>query len=286
MVGVCITAASIAAIPSLRLETNPLGYFPSGARVTRDFSTIDERLTGTLPFQVTVNGPADPTKVLQDTSGVRKILNLSAIVPGDNPTYWGLARSDALPDLVAAQKTWQAWASANDVQLQWRGIAAQISATARILRRVAVITLPVMGLIAALAVLLLTGSFRMAMVAAWVNLLPICGLILVAAIAQISIGLPSLMIGAIAIGMSIDDTIHLVRAIRQRRSVRRGLMRCWRPCVGSSLVAASCLALFGLSPFGPTSQFGIMLAATAMFALATDMLLLPALCARNSIAKD
>ncbi len=288
LVGVCITTASIVAIPYLHFETNPLAYFPSDARITRDFSTIDARLTGTLPFQVTVAAgesrskravqAADPTAMLQNTTGVRKVLDVSAIVDGDDATYWGLARTDALPELVSAQETWRAWAIAHHVHLKWRGVAPQINATGKILRRVAAITLPAMALVAALSIGFLTGSLRMAMVAAWINILPVCGLLVIAAITQISIGLPSLMIGAIAIGMAIDDTVHLARAVRKRRGVTRGLMRCWRPCVGSTFVTASCLALFAFSPFGPTRQFGVLLAATAVLALATDMVLLPVLC--------
>jgi len=281
LASVCITVLSLAAMPYLRFETNPLSYFPAEASITRDFTTIDARLTGTLPFQVIVTGAADPTDMLQSTTGVSKVLNVSAIIPGDDSIFWGLASDDALPDLVSAQQTWQDWAKANHVQLQWRGVAAQINATGEILRRVALFTLPAMGLIAALSIGFLTHSFSMAMVAAWVNLLPVCGMVLIAAAIHIPIGLPSLMIGAIAIGMAIDDTIHLVLAFRQHRSVMRGLIRCWRPCVGSTFVAASCMALFAISPFGPTRQFGVLLAITALFALAIDMLLLPALYKRK-----
>ncbi len=279
--GVCITVASVAAIPSLQFETNPLGYFPPDARITHDFATINARLTGTMPFQVTVTGSADPTEMLLATAGVRKVIDVSAIVPGNGTTYWGLAQSDALPDLVSAQETWQDWARANHVQLQWRGVAAQVNETGELLRRVAIITVPVMGLIAALSVGFLTRSFRMAIVAAWVNVLPICGLILIAAVARLSIGLPSLMIGAIAVGMAIDDTLHLVCAFDQRWGTTRGLIRCWRPCVGSTFVAASCMSLFAISPFLPTRQFGVLLAVTALFAIAVDMLLLPVLCDRK-----
>ncbi len=285
LVCVFITIASVVAIPYLHFESNPLAFFPSDARITRDFSTIDARLTGTLPFQVTVTGLADPTKMLQNTVGVRKILNVSTIVGGDHATYWGLAQGDALPDLVSAQEEWHAWANTNHVQLQWRGIAAQITATGRILRLATIVTLPAMAIIAAISIGCLTWSLRMAFVAAWVNLLPVCCLILIAAIAQVSIGLPSFMIGAIAIGMAIDDTVHLASSVQQRRGVARGLMRCWRPCVGSTFVSASCLALFALSPFGPTRQFGILLGSISLCALTVDMLLFCVLCDNKGTRK-
>ncbi|MCH7871505.1 MAG: hypothetical protein IID33_07375 [Planctomycetes bacterium] len=285
LAAVVIASASIVSVGRLRFETNPLAYFPPDSRIVHDFATIDARLTGTLPFQVTVTGSADPTEMLRSTPGVRKIISVSVVVPGSAATYWGLADGDALPHLIAAQSAWQAWAGENQVQLQWRGVAAQIHATGRILLRVAVITLPAMGLIAALAVGSVTRSFRMAVVGALINLLPVCGLILIAAAARLSLGLPALMIGAIAVGMSIDDTIHLVRAFKRRGSTTRGLIRCWRPCVGSTLVAASCMALFAISPFRPTQQFGTLLAATALVALVTDMLLLPVLCSRRRASR-
>jgi hypothetical protein len=279
VVAVGITFASIFAIPKLRFETNPLAYFPSSSRVATDFKTIEARLTGTLPFQVTINGSGDPTEILESTTGVRKVLNVSSFVPGDASTYWGLAQSDALPELASAQATWRHWARANHVQLQWRGVAAQITATGEILRRVAVIALPIMGMVAALSIFVLTSSLWMAGVAVWVNLLPVAGLVLVIAVVRAPIGLPSLMIGAIAVGMAIDDTIHLVRAIQIHRGMSRGVMACWRPCVGSTLVAASCMACFAISPFLPTQQFGMLLGVTAVFALVVDILLLPVLCA-------
>ncbi len=138
-------------MPYLRIDTNPLSYSPSGFRIARDFFTVHTHLTGTLPFQVTVTGSVDSTEVLRNTTGVRKVLSVSAIVRGEVSTSWGLAKNDALPDLVAAQETWRAWANANTVQLQWRRVAAQIHGTADILRQSAVIAVPAMGLIAALS---------------------------------------------------------------------------------------------------------------------------------------
>lgn len=283
-VAVGVAVASVGAVGHLRFDTNPLDYFPPDARITRDFATINARLTGTLPFQVIVKGAShavDPTEMLRHTPGVRKILNVSTVMPGASATYWGLAGSDAIPALVAAQPAWQSWADANDVVLQWRGVAAQIDATGGILRRAAMMAIPTMALIAALSVGWLTRSVRMAVVGAVVNVLPVGGMVLVAAVAGLSLGLPALMIGAIAIGMALDDTIHLVRAFAQRRSIWRGLLRCQRPCVGSTLVAASCMALFVISPFRPTQQFGTLLAATALIALAIDLLLLPVLAPRT-----
>jgi predicted exporter len=90
------------------------------------------------------------------------------------------------------------------------------------------------------------------------------------------LGLPALMVGAIAVGMAIDDTIHVLQGLARGWSPRRTLVRCWRPCAGSTAVAAVCFALFALAPFRPTAQFGILLSAGSIAALAGDLLVLPA----------
>lgn len=58
--------------------------------------------------------------------------------------------------------------------------------------------------------------------------------------------------------------------------MQRAMIECWRPCVGSSLAAAVCFALFTLSYFGPTAQFGTLMALATAFAMLANQLLLPA----------
>ena len=51
---------------------------------------------------------------------------------------------------------------------------------------------------------------------------------------------------------------------------------------GSSLAAASCFALFALSPFGPTAQFGTMMCIATLLAMLTNQLLLPIVAGRQT----
>jgi predicted RND superfamily exporter protein len=88
-----------------------------------------------------------------------------------------------------------------------------------------------------------------------------------------------MMFGLSAVGVAADDTVHLLHRTPRSSLARRTtftLAECWRPCVGSSLIAACCLAVFALSPFRPTAQFGVLLAAAILAALLADMLVLPA----------
>jgi hypothetical protein len=53
----------------------------------------------------------------------------------------------------------------------------------------------------------------------------------------------------------------------------KSLVECWVPCVGSSIVVAACMAMFMLSPFRPTAQFGFLMSAGMLLALLSDFLL-------------
>jgi predicted RND superfamily exporter protein len=59
----------------------------------------------------------------------------------------------------------------------------------------------------------------------------------------------------------------------------RSLVECWVPCVGSSVVVAACMAMFTVSPFRPTAQFGFLMSVGMLLALLSDFFLLPALVA-------
>jgi hypothetical protein len=109
------------------------------------------------------------------------------------------------------------------------------------------------------------------------TLLPVAALVELAAVLAIPVSLASLMIGSISIGMAVDDVLHITCGSQTRRSVVRGMAACWRGCVGSSLINVACLSCFALSPFRPTQQFGLLLAAAAALAMLSNQFVLPAL---------
>ncbi len=272
-----LTAAAVLCLPLLQLHSDPIAYFPNASRVTRDHVQLDKRLIGMLPFEVAVHGNTDATELLTVTPGVRLVVDVSLLDPSQGALYLGFADADALGSLIQAQTHWQDWAAREGVELTWSGIAAQLHGVSVGVVRVALTAFPAMVLIAAVAVWFVAGrSLRLALIAAWVNLFPVAVLIVIVGLLGIPLSLPSLMIGAIAVGAAVDDTLHLAAEMRRGRGIRRVLLVCWRPCVGSSLITAACMAMFMLSPFGPTAEFGVLMALAVTAALAGDMLLLPA----------
>jgi predicted RND superfamily exporter protein len=274
-----VGVVSVAALPgvfALRFTSNPLDYFPPGAAVVRDFRALNTKLTGMLPFRVSVAGGCDAAARLADTPGVRKVVEVSEFDRSANRVYWCFADNDAVLDLMRAAPEWREWARERGCLVRWTGVAAQIAGVVDTITRVAVLSLPLMVLLAAVVVTLLSKNLLLALLSAWINALPVLCLILLTALARWPLGLPALMIGAIGIGMAIDDTIHVVRGLARGWSVRRTLLYCWQPCAGSTVVVAVCLALFACAPFRPTAQFGVLLSLGSLAALAGDLLALPA----------
>lgn len=272
-----VTLAAIPAAARLRFEVNPLTYFDPSDEVVVHFTTLNDRLTGMLPFEVSIRSSVanEAQTMLEHTAGVRKVIPLAAQPDAPPKRFWCLADNNALAQLDDAQSTWQNWSQNFDADLEWSGIAAQLLGTERVIKSIAITALPSMVIVAALAVGLLTRSPVFALISAWVNLLPVAVGILVVGLSQWPLSLPSLMIGAIAVGVAVDDTLHLMALHAEGRSVKRILIECWTPCAGSSFVAATCMAMFAISPFRPTAQFGLLMSVTIVVALVADMLLVP-----------
>jgi predicted exporter len=120
-------------------------------------------------------------------------------------------------------------------------------------------------------------DLRVVLIGPWVTAVPVAGLIVVAAIGRSELGPVTLMIGSICVGLAIDDALHLLSTYQRRRSLARAIVECWKPCVGSSLAAIVCFALFTISPFEPTRQFGLMMSLATFLGMLTNQILLPAL---------
>lgn len=280
-------AASIICLPFVGIEHDPVNYFPAYSRVYRDHIELDRRLIGMLPFEVVVSSArrdsdtvappaASAGDVLAGTPGVRLIVEAGFLDGVGTRRYLCFADSDSLADLVAAQSVWHDWAAAHRLSLRWTGVAAQLHAVARGMARVAATAFPVMVVLAGFAVWLISGrGLRVAVIGAAVNLLPIAVLITVMAVAQLPVSLPSLMIGAIAVGIAVDDTLHLTAGLGRGTDHRRVWRRCLRPCAGSSLIVAVCMASFIVAPFRPTAEFGGLMSLGVLSALAADLFVLP-----------
>jgi len=104
---------------------------------------------------------------------------------------------------------------------------------------------------------------------------------------SIMLNIGTSIIAAIALGIAVDNTIHyMVRFNRElhltcdeRGSLTTALRTVGRPIVYTSVALTAGFLVMRVSDFVPVRDFGVLSAATMLAALATNLLLLPALLA-------
>lgn len=132
------------------------------------------------------------------------------------------------------------------------------------------------------------GSFKVAALAMIANLTPIALILGFMGFIEMKLDYFRLLLATIAIGIAVDDTIHLVMAYRSefRRQGNYGTaLASAMSSVGPALITTT-LILVGaflsylISELAVLSSFGILLAGAVFFALIADLFLLPALILR------
>jgi predicted RND superfamily exporter protein len=93
------------------------------------------------------------------------------------------------------------------------------------------------------------------------------------------------LIFAVALGIAVDDTIHMIARYRRERAAGRSrrtatalsVRRTGRPVVLTSIVLLAGFLSFTISDFKATNHFGLVASVTIVTALIGDLLLLPGL---------
>lgn len=272
--GVCVLGICLA--PALSVDAQPLNYFAPSERIARDTEVLESRLTGTLPFEVIVPKETRATMILEREAIIRKAVEVPLLSTRRERMVWCLADSGELDALQRMFERWKVDQPLGASSFRLRGVAPQLLEVRRQMRSVAAVSIPCMLLVAGVASFLLARSARVGLAGVLVNLAPIAAIVVLGVALSWTCQMPTLMVGAIGIGAGIDDAVHIIW-LRRRHSLARSLRICLRACVGSSAIAAVCIAAFGLSPFGPTAQFGLLMSLVLAFAAVADMLVLPAL---------
>ncbi len=146
---------------------------------------------------------------------------------------------------------------------------------------------------AAITILILValalGSLRIAALAMIPNIVPVLIFFGTLGLGAASLNLATALIGCVALGIAIDDTLHFLVAYRRARE--RGLTpedaveECLRT-VGRAIVVTTIMISAGFlsllaSNFVTLREFGYLTSLTMVICLLTDLLLLPALLLRT-----
>ncbi|MGE4605815.1 MAG: efflux RND transporter permease subunit [Myxococcota bacterium] len=133
--------------------------------------------------------------------------------------------------------------------------------------------------------ILLLGNLRGGLVSMVPNLTPIMVTLGLMGWVGITIDMFTMMIGSIAIGLAVDDTIHFIHGFRRdferlgdaRAAVRETLETTGRALLVTSVVLASGFAIFMLSDMQNLFFFGLLTSFTIIDAFLIDILITPAL---------
>ncbi len=137
----------------------------------------------------------------------------------------------------------------------------------------------------ALSILFL--SLRVGLAAMIPNVLPVVIFFGVMGWFGVELNLATSIIGAVALGIAVDDTIHYMARLNrivkttdtQREALLLTLSAVGRPVVTTSLTLTAGFLVMVFSGFAVIGQFGALSAVTMLAALATNILLLPAILA-------
>lgn len=141
-------------------------------------------------------------------------------------------------------------------------------------------------LIIALFMALMFSSKRMVLVALIPNMIPLLITAAIMGIFGIPLKASTILVFSIALGISVDDTIHYLAKYRQeladtnwsiKTSVVLALKETGVSMIYTSIILFFGFGIFSISSFGGTSALGILISITLLMAMFVNLILLPTL---------
>jgi len=124
-------------------------------------------------------------------------------------------------------------------------------------------------------------SLRLSLLGAVPNIVPLLLIYGFLGWAGIKLDVATVTVGSIALGIAVDDTVHVLSAWRtgdsRRRAALRALHRVWWPVLSTSIFAAAGFSVLSISEFAPMQRFGVITSVVMLLAVVGDLFILPAL---------
>ena len=116
------------------------------------------------------------------------------------------------------------------------------------------------------------------------NVAPIVAIFIIMGLLGIWLDMGTAIIASVAVGIAVDDTMHIYHSYRDQRdrfvplvpALARSMRRAGRAVVATTIILAAQFMLLATSPFNPTANFGFLTAVGLITALLLDLLFLPA----------
>jgi predicted RND superfamily exporter protein len=140
------------------------------------------------------------------------------------------------------------------------------------------------GLIAIMMIILI-GNVKIGLISMIPNVLPILFLSTIMVILDMPLDMFTMLIGAIALGLAVDDTVHFMHNFRRYelefndvdKAVRLTLLGTGRAIVVTSIVLSLGFLVLTTANMSNMFNFGILTASAILIALLADFLLMPAI---------
>jgi len=132
---------------------------------------------------------------------------------------------------------------------------------------------------------LLVGNIKIGLISMLPNVLPILFISMIMVIFKMPLDMFTLLIGAIALGLAVDDTVHFMHNFRRYevqyndvdKAVRLTLMGTGRAITLTSIVLALGFLVLTFSKMNNMFDFGVLTASAIIVALLADFYLMPAI---------
>jgi len=139
--------------------------------------------------------------------------------------------------------------------------------------------------IVAVVMILLLRNIAGGLLAMIPNLFPTIALFGYMGLSDVPLDIGSVMTASVALGIAVDDTIHLLsrfssrtaRGITRKHAAWGAIQQCGMAMVHTTMVCGLSLLVYTMSEFVPTRRFAFLMFGLLAMALLGDLLLLPAL---------
>ncbi len=299
------------AMPRLRVESDAMRYLEADHPVRAAVAELEERRLGVAAVQLLIEtGPALDLPKLADLE--RRLARLPGVFavagPGTLPhplldplghhlaaaLWW---RSDArlarvlvsiptggVTELDELRRGALAAAGALGLEAELTGTYVELLETQRRLLETLGLSLVLSVVTIALLLWVLLGQLRMALIALAPNVWPVVLVLGAMGWFGIPLDVATVLVGAVVLGIAVDDSLHLLAGVRQRRrqmplraAVTESVAATTPAFLLTGLVLVLGFAVCGFSQFLPTARFGALAAAAIALAVVADLFLLPAL---------
>jgi predicted RND superfamily exporter protein len=174
---------------------------------------------------------------------------------------------------------------AQDAQISFTGIGVLLSSIMEKSIHSSAISYVLAFTLIAIMMIILIGDIKIGLLSMIPNTLPIMVLIAIMVVFNVPLDMFSMLVGAIALGLAVDDTVHFMHNFRRYQlqgnsvdeSVRLTMLGTGRAIVVTSVVLSLGFLVLLTASMTNMFHFGVLTASAIFVALIADLLLVPAM---------